>query len=45
MKDERQREEYVLNDNGAVFWGGRRPKPWYFGQASHQMESFLFICK
>ncbi|XP_065061896.1 hemocyte protein-glutamine gamma-glutamyltransferase-like isoform X2 [Rhopilema esculentum] len=32
MKDEKQREEYVLNDNGAVFWGGRRPKPWYFGQ-------------
>lgn len=34
MKDEKRREEYVLNDHGAVFWGGRRGKPWYFGQVS-----------
>jgi len=32
MKDAKSRDEYVLNDHGAVFWGGRRPKPWYFGQ-------------
>ena len=41
MKDERRREEYVLNDNGAVFWGGRRPKPWYFGQV-HAITLELF---
>ena len=28
------RDEYVLNDSGAVYWSGQRPKPWYFGQVS-----------
>ena len=37
MKDERGREEYVLNDSGAVFCSGRRAKPWYFGQVGHYL--------
>ena len=45
MKDAKSRDEYVLNDHGAVFWGGRRPKPWYFGQVGdHSVSKGLIIC-
>ena len=30
-----QLDEYVLADNGAVWWGGMRAKPWYFAQVSY----------
>ena len=42
MKDARSREEYVLNDHGAVFWGGRKPKPWYFGQVGVHSISRMY---
>lgn len=32
MPDDDERYEYVLNDSGHIYWGGRRPKPWWFGQ-------------
>ena len=34
MPDDDERYEYVLNDSGHIYWGGRRPKPWWFGQVS-----------
>ena len=39
MKDENLREEYVLNDTGTVYWGGRRPKYWNFAQVSIKILS------
>ena len=32
MESDERKSEYVLNDSGCVYWGGLRPKPWFFGQ-------------
>ena len=37
MKDEAERQEYVLNDQGYVYKGHEyqpRPNPWNFGQVT-----------